>query len=203
MTSSIPNNHTDLINYLIEKHHYKSYLEIGVKDVALNFTHIKCPIKMGIDPHPRCANVTFEMTSDEAFQYLFPQMFDIVFIDGLHQEQQVDRDIDNSLNVLKSGGIIIMHDCNPVNEVHASEQDSGGVWNGSVYKSMIKIHQINPDCSFVLNFDQGCGIIYPTLAQKPIRMITEPLDICWDVFNSRRADLLGLKNIEDCLHLLE
>jgi len=201
---NIPNNRTTLINYLIQKHNYISYLEVGLKHFECNFTYIKCPIKMSVDPNPEHENVTYKMTSDKAFQYMNPNTFDIIFIDGLHQEQQVDRDIENSLKVLKQDGIIVLHDCNPCLECNSLEYPSPGIpeWNGSVYKSMIKFHQLNPECSFTIDFDYGCGIIYPKLAQSPIRLNKEPLDISWNTFKTNRESLLGLKNIKVCLDTL-
>lgn len=198
-----PTNRTTLINYLIKTHHYISYLEIGVSNSYYNLAHIKCPIKIGIDPN--CENVTFQLTSDEAFQYISPNTFDIIFIDGLHQEQQVDRDIENSLRVLKKDGIIVLHDCHPAKPIHALEINPGhgADWNGTVYKSMIKFHQLNPDCSFVINFDHGCGIIYPKLAKTPILFNNQPLDISWDTFDNNRTKLLNLKNINECVNLLD
>jgi len=198
-----PTNRTSLINYLIKTHNYTSYLEIGVKNIACNFTHINCPIKMSIDPN--CVNVTYQMTSDNAFKYIHPDTYDIIFIDGLHQEQQVDRDIENSIRVLKHDGIIILHDCNPCAEINGLEEDPHpgyGDWNGTVYKSMIKFHELNQECSFVINFDYGCGIIYPKLAHTPIRFNKQTLNILWDTFDKNRSKLLNLKNISDCVDLL-
>ena len=50
------------------------------------------------------------MTSDEYFSK-FKDKFDIIFIDGLHHYEQVKKDIFNSLEILNSNGIILMHDC--------------------------------------------------------------------------------------------
>ena len=47
------------------------------------------------------------MTSDEFFKNNKDQ-FDLIFIDGLHHYNQVKKDIINSVEVLKDGGIILM-----------------------------------------------------------------------------------------------
>jgi predicted O-methyltransferase YrrM len=52
------------------------------------------------------------ITSDAFFERSMVK-FDVIFIDGLHEEHQVDRDIVNSLQHLNPGGIIVLHDCLP------------------------------------------------------------------------------------------
>ena len=42
--------------------------------------------------------------------------YDLVFIDGLHVADQVERDIVNSLLNLAPAGTIVLHDCNPTTE---------------------------------------------------------------------------------------
>jgi predicted O-methyltransferase YrrM len=37
--------------------------------------------------------------------------FDIVFVDGLHIEEQSTKDIHNALKVLNENGTIVVHDC--------------------------------------------------------------------------------------------
>ena len=55
--------------------------------------------------------------SDDYFSSLDKTIkYDLIFIDGLHLEHQVDKDINNSLNHLSENGVIIIHDCNPITE---------------------------------------------------------------------------------------
>ena len=58
-------NRVSIINSLIEKNNYKTYLEIGVRNPDDCLNHINCELKYGVDPgvegnYP----VTFNMTSD-------------------------------------------------------------------------------------------------------------------------------------------
>ncbi len=105
---------TDIINFFMKKFMYETYLEIGVRDVNLNFNKIIANEKIGVDPNMN--DVQFTMTSDVFFMQN-KKMFDLIFIDGLHESGQVYRDIHNSLNALNVGGTIIMHDCNPTKEI--------------------------------------------------------------------------------------
>jgi len=106
---------TALINYLIRKTRAKSYLEIGVWNGA-NFQEISCPCKIGVDPDPD-SPATLNITSDDFFAGNKGK-FDLIFIDGLHHADQVERDIINSLAVLNEGGTIVCHDMNPIQRQH-------------------------------------------------------------------------------------
>ena len=98
-------NRTDIINFLIKKFDYKTYLEIGVSNTNLNFNHIEIPYKVGVDPDKSVYGIQHNLTSDEFFT-LNNQKFDIIFIDGMHEFHQVYRDTQNSLNILNDGGIM-------------------------------------------------------------------------------------------------
>ena len=50
--------------------------------------------------------------------------FDLIFIDGLHLANQVQKDIENSLKFIKDEGFIVLHDCNPPSEYHQREDYS-------------------------------------------------------------------------------
>ncbi len=111
---------TDIINFLISKYNFVTYLEIGISGLD-NFNKIKIAKKTGVDPGPfvaqykNTADITFvQKTSDDFFSKLDPKIkFDIIFIDGLHLKDQYLRDVINSLNHLSNNGIIVSHDCNP------------------------------------------------------------------------------------------
>ena len=98
---------TDLINYLITKHGYQTYLEIGLAD-GKNLESVIAPHKVGIDPSP-ASPATHRMTSD-AFFAVNKETFDIVFVDGLHLYEQALKDVENALACLNPGGVIVMHD---------------------------------------------------------------------------------------------
>ena len=83
------------------------------------------------------ANAEYCMTSDDYFSN-HDEKFDIIFIDGLHEGQQVKRDIENSLNVLNKNGHILLHDMNPPTAFHAREnyEVNGNYpsWNGTSWE---------------------------------------------------------------------
>lgn len=148
---------TQIIQSLIDKINAKSYLEIGVND-GDNFNEITIDHKIGIDPWPQSA-AKLKIKSDDFFLNN-KEMFDIIFIDGLHNSYQVSRDIENSLKVLNQKGYIICHDMLPTTyEMQLSSPTKGG-WTGDGWKSWVAIREKYDHVVMrVVDTDNGCGII--------------------------------------------
>lgn len=159
-------NRTDLINHLIYQRNGTRYLEIGVNTEQQNLAHIHCAHKVGVDPRP---GTTFQGTSDEFFAHN-QEEFDLIFIDGLHTEEQVLKDIVNACRCLATGGIIVLHDCMPPDAWHQREPEAfreGESWNGTVWKAALRVfNQSNYKCT-LLDTDWGCGIIDTAHSQIP------------------------------------
>ena len=87
-------NRTDVINGLVKKYNYTSYLEIGVKNPKNNFDAILIEDKDGVDPDWKADPITggkFSITSDTFFDQLDKdKKYDLIFIDGLHHSKQID-----------------------------------------------------------------------------------------------------------------
>lgn len=151
----------ELIQGLIDKHGYKSYLEIGVNTPAQpGYSHdsIKIETKHGVDPN---VDTTFKMTSDNFFMHaVIPQRtYDIIFIDGDHTYEQCYRDIKNSLDILNEGGTIVVHDCNPQFEITQRVPRESDAWHGDVWKSILRI-QLEENVNVVtVDTDEGCAIV--------------------------------------------
>ena len=57
----------------------------------------------------------YVMTSDKFFEiHGDSKKYDIIFIDGWHEHQQVKREIEASLKCLNENGIIVLHDMVPL-----------------------------------------------------------------------------------------
>lgn len=152
----------DIINTLIKKYNYKTYLEIGTQHGQC-FVEIVADYKESVDPEKVFEGVTHEMTSDEYFSQN-DKTFDIIFIDGLHTEEQTSKDIVNALECLNEGGTIILHDCLP----HCEEYIKV-CWNGTVFRSIIDIRYNRPDLSIVVvDTDCGCGILQKASSPQPL-----------------------------------
>jgi len=193
----------DIINHLIRKNDYKSYLEIGfARPYDSNFMRIDCIHKIGVDKHrvfdpdseyvplANCYDCT---TSDDYFA-AHDDMFDIIFIDGDHTMEQVDKDLENSLNRLNPGGSIVMHDCLPPNE-RQSEPDG----NGTVWKSVAKVRMSRDDLEiYVVDTDHGCGVVQKsdTPVDKFSPAVAED-QLTFDFFFANRAKLMNVISIQD------
>lgn len=156
-----------LLNALIEERAIKSYLEIGCcTDDCFNQVH--CAQRVGVDPN---SGGTLRMTSDQFFA-VNVQKFDLIFIDGLHEAWQVDRDIVNALNCLLPNGIVVMHDCNPLFDVRTLVPRVSETWNGDVWRSFVQARsRLDLDCA-VGRFDHGCGVIIPRRNSDPIEPVS-------------------------------
>tara|TARA_S200000501_G_scaffold62734_1_gene53470 strand:+ start:420 stop:1181 length:762 start_codon:yes stop_codon:yes gene_type:complete len=171
---SKPTKRTDIINFLLSlKQEDTIYLEIGVRNRKSNFDMVDSKFKYSVDPDVDIPNKNhFKLTSDVFFEQLDlgeilkdKIRFDIIFIDGLHLAEQVEKDIKNSLKFIKSNGFIVLHDCNPPSEWHARETYSyysspaKEIWNGTVWKAFLKKRFDKSIKSCCIDTDWGIGIL--------------------------------------------
>ena len=141
----------DIINLLIQKYGYARYLEIGLH-MGDTFDRVTAKHRESVDPVSLRA--TWKMTSDEFFK-VNQHKFDIIFIDGNHECQQVLRDMTNARRCLLPGGTIVMHDCSPPNRHHESLSLCGTVW-----RAWAEWRMAEPNLyMIVVDADYGCGII--------------------------------------------
>ena len=181
---------TDILNFLIEKNNYKTYLEVGAQ-FCVNFNGIKINKKIGVDPNGDFKDI-LKLTSDKFFE-LNNQKFDIIFIDGLHESSQVKKDIENSLLILNEKGIIVLHDCNPTTKEIQEVPCKTREWTGDVWKAFVYYRQYEYLNMFVINTDWGCGIIMKGY-QEPIKVKIEHLT--WEYFCQNKNLWLNLKPVE-------
>jgi hypothetical protein len=189
----------DVINYLVEQNNYKRYLEIGVQEYYSNCDKIKTEYKVAVDPAPR-SKCDFIGTSDEYFESIDKDVkFDIVFIDGLHQSDQVIKDIENSLNHLSEAGSIVIHDCLPEAEYQQVREDNHREWTGDVWKAIAFLKGTREDLNIkVVDHDWGCGIIQKGSQELGKYKTVDELN--WKIFESNRNSLMGVISYEEFLN---
>jgi hypothetical protein len=147
-------NRYEIIQEIIIRKKYKNYLEIGCDKDQL-FSKIKIEKKIGIDP---VSGGTIRDTSDNFFKNNLIK-FDIVFIDGLHEYDQVKKDIENSLQSLNNNGVIFLHDCIPQSYLHQAVPRAQGSWNGDVWKNIVESRTRSEIDTYVILADEGIGMI--------------------------------------------
>jgi len=202
---------TDVINFLIQERDNPRYLEIGTRNPDNNFNHIKAIEKFSVDPGIEFSDnpVDFPMTSDEFFKLIDEdpskiddQLFDIIFIDGLHRAQQAYRDILNALRWIKPDGFVVVHDCNPPTEWHQrtdfnfKHTPAGIRWNGTTWKAFVKARQIKNIMSCCIDSDWGIGVL---CVHKNIGKATTAIDqfMDYDDFDRSRKALLNLVTYDE------
>lgn len=184
-------NHTEIINALIKKFGYKSYLEIGTQRRANNFDKIKCEGKMCIDPDPN-SDAILHMTSDEFFDQNNVG-YDVIFIDGLHEATQVHRDVVNAYCCLRPGGTIVVHDLLPTDEPMQRVPRETKVWTGDGWKSWVKCRRLNDELEmFVIDADHGCGVIREGV-QETLK-INQPST--YDEFAANKQEWMNIITVE-------
>jgi hypothetical protein len=202
----------EILNFLLEKlNRSTNYLEIGVRNPDDNFNRVNARQKYSIDPGVEfIANpVDFKVTSDVFFEglkngvYLQPDiLFDVIFIDGLHLADQVQRDIDNALRFIKEDGFIVLHDCNPPTEWHARDDyqfdlsPAKGYWNGTTWKAFLKSRFNDQISSCCIDSDWGIGIISKTKKLGNIPTVKNDF-FEFHVLNKNRKELLNLISFEE------
>lgn len=162
------NNSARRINALSHGLLAQSYLEIGV-ETGETFVDIEAAVRTAVDPqfsfdtdlfadgnthfHRKRSDDYFaEMPSDE--------VFDLIFIDGLHKFEQVVRDLSNSIIHSHARSVIVIDDTVPSNVFSAMPdvgdsvrfRERAGVedssWHGDVYKIVFYLHDFWPSLSY-------------------------------------------------------
>ena len=150
-------NRIALVNYLVSKSggHECKYLEIGCASNKL-FDSVYSLQKIGVDPE---SGGTHRMTSDDFFDKTSQKAFDVIFIDGLHEYEQVRRDAINALNIINDDGWIAFHDFLPTNwkEQHIPRIQSA--WTGDCWKLAIELSKAIGVDFYIVNIDCGVGLL--------------------------------------------
>ena len=145
-----------------------SYLEIGL-GTGKTFENIRATQRWGVDPEIRFDTENlptgvrvFKVSSDSFFREL-PQseLFDLIYVDGLHTFDQTLRDINNALKHLAPKGMILIDDTLPVtrwsawrnqrlsNSLSCLRGDNSGRWYGDVFRVIPLLRSHFPDTQFV------------------------------------------------------
>ena len=187
-------NRWDIINTLIQKNKYKTYLEIGVYQKEC-FNNIVIDYKVCVDPDKRC-NATYCMTSDDFFS-TNKESFDIIFIDGLHLKEQVHRDIQNSLKCLNDNGVIVCHDMCPWTEKVQTRNwpPELDCWTGDVWKEWVHLRATDENLNMYVVDVENVGVGVIKKGQQDLIEIPEKLS--YSYLDENRESALNLISVEE------
>ena len=146
-------NRVDIINHLIKKMGYKEYLEVGVyKGEVFNTIKIN---KTGVDLDCDIDNV-LNMSSNDFFEDN-SNLYDLIFIDGDHNYNQVKLDVENALSILTPNGMVVMHDTCPTKRKHVEpKKDEIQEWCGESFKVAAEYNKM--DGFSVITWAQDFGV---------------------------------------------
>ncbi|MDR3273616.1 MAG: class I SAM-dependent methyltransferase, partial [Flavobacteriaceae bacterium] len=225
----------EILNHIIKVKDTTNYLEIGVNRGKCLFNIKGAKRRFAVDPYFNFSiikkwryilknpnnfkNKFFEITSDDFFKnqadMLKKTPIDLAFIDGLHTFRQSLKDTLNVLQYSTNEAIIVLHDCNPLDEIAAYPAESidnarkqlgthkkwKNIWNGDVWKTIVYLRKNHPELTvFVLNTDHGLGFVLKKGSNKKLPEIfnsigtsieeIEKLD--YSFLERYRVDLLNL-----------
>jgi SAM-dependent methyltransferase len=165
------------INRLLSLTRDQRYLEIGVSE-GKTFHSIKAREKVAVDPqflftfrHQTNNSYYFEEKSDEFFggEFASKNLFDVIFLDGLHEYSQTYRDFLNALKCLAPGGFILIDDVYPIDEFSFNPNPKEAIrdrelsiapkklqdfsWNGDVFKTIALIHDFHSEIEYMTFWD--------------------------------------------------
>lgn len=176
-------NRTQTINFAINTHGFKTYLELGCQ-ANVNFNAVTCAHKIGVDSEQ---GGTHRMTTDQFFEQN-TEKFDIVFIDAYHHHDQVMKDFQNSLLVLNNNGMIIFHDCNPHNERYELQDACGTAWRAFAHI------RSNKDLDGIVGeYDYGVGLVRVAPNEDLIEIPKAMNDLTYADLHTNRHKLLRLQ----------
>ena len=111
--------------------------------------------KIGVDPKDGGTHREF---SDDFFK-TNTTGYDVIFIDGLHEYDQVHRDVANAIRFLKPCGWAAIHDMLPHDAIQEHVPNiSPGPWSGDVWKVAFEL-VVSPGVDFrIVKVDCGVGV---------------------------------------------
>jgi hypothetical protein len=215
-------NRLYFIERLIKEKRFRNYLEIGVF-LGKVFFYVSAPKKVAVDPEFRFGTYRkikrifkkfnnlwarfYEKTSDDFFAAVAPDLYknepiDLCLVDGMHEYHFALRDVENTLKYLQNGGVIIMHDCNPLTpeEAISFEEwkaiDFKSNWNGDVWKSIVHLRSLRDDINvFVLDCDHGLGVVSFGKPEKKLDYTAAQIEaMTYEDLARNRKELLNLKD---------
>lgn len=190
----------DIINEYVQKYNYQDYLEIGLcSGICRDSVCIKN--KTTVDPSQQSNNPTHLMTSDEFFMQN-DKTYDVIFIDGLHEANQVYIDILNSLEVLNENGTILCHDMLPTSEIIQAVPRVNSIWTGDCWKAWAKLRGTRENLEMqIVESDWGVGIIRVGKQEIKKHLDIEMSKMDWNFFkeNSKFFNKISVSELKEQL----
>ena len=211
----------DIINTLGQANNYTAYLEVAscttghkFSDISENTFTAKQRVLYNV-PADYSDGLPVQYTSTElngeaCLQQIVDsgQTFDVVFVDPYHSSEASMIDLEFGYKLLKRGGVLVVHDCNPPNQDLTSADFRHGGWLGLTYLAFLDFVAQRPELEYcVVDTDWGVGLIFRAEGEKPKRRGRLPhrpdldsFDVRnWKVFDYYRKRILRLISVKQFL----
>lgn len=220
---------SDIINALSRRHGLRRYLEICTPSTGLTFALVDAAC---FEPKHRLVyNCPEEVDDGLAYTYRTSLPFshelidtidtasegraqyDLIFVDPWHSLKCSATDLAGAWRLLRPGGIMVVHDCNPADESLVSATPRLGEWCGLTYRAFIDFVLFRRDLRFcTVDTDYGCGVVHKIAPQSELSAADaealELLQMNWIIaredderryafFDYDRARLLQLVSVEE------
>jgi hypothetical protein len=185
-----------LLNTLIDRYSYTSYLELGCH-INATFEKIDLADKTGVD-NQRGGNI--RLSTSEFFSSCY-RRYDLIFVDACHKLESVEHDIEKAVKHVKKDGCVVVHDCLPKHESEQlPERVENKKWLGEAWKAITKIRQRHDLDTVVVDADCGMAVIFKR--QNTDRLTEIPDDLTWAVYAEHRDELLRVIKIDELIDFL-
>jgi len=165
---------------------YCRYLEIGCdRDQNFNAVALEEEFKIGVDPN---SGGTIRDTSDNFFNQN-KNLFDVIFVDGLHHYEQCQKDVMNSIKSINNFGIIFIHDLLPRDWKIEHVPRCNESWSGDVWKVAIELNNSENIDFYIADIDSGVGCAFVSKKSNYKNMKLDLIEKNYDYF---------LDNIRNC-----
>ena len=152
---------------------YASYLEICTPTTGVTFAKVdadqfsrrvrlmyRCP--QGFSDGAPIDGFTAAESSEELLSDFVRtgERFDFVFVDPFHTYRSTLCDLVFAIQLVKTDGIVMVHDCNPEDASLVSPTFHPGSWCGETYAAFLDLVLFADDLHYAtVDTDYGCGII--------------------------------------------
>lgn len=220
----------DIVQRLAQAHGYRRYLEITTTTTGFRFDAARafgfdvcqrlvyrCPPEFD-DGQPIDFRTDGEDTSECVTRIRAEcRPFDVMLVDPHHTYGCSMRDLTDAFSLLRVGGTLVVHDCNPPDRRHATPHFIQGAWCGVTYKAFLDFVFRNDAIDyFTVDTDYGCGVIrkrsYVGMVRRRLhRIVSGPVhrrieaewmrvgddfDAAYRVFATHRSRLLNLMSVD-------
>ena len=174
----------DIVNGLAWEFGFRRYLEICSLNTGGRFRFVeaiqfdardrlmyRCP-----DDFTDGLEIKFRTEADNSYELIryldatlsMDARYDIILVDPYHTYRESLLDLRGAMCLLRPGGILVVHDCNPTDPDIVSPNFTHGDWCGVTYQAFVDfVLGARFDAYCTVDDDFGCGVVFGAGARVP------------------------------------